>query len=41
MTSRPGSVAPAFDLPDTAGRRHTLAQYVGSWLLLVFHRHLG
>jgi peroxiredoxin len=30
-----------FELVDANGARHTLAQYRGRWLLLVFHRHLG
>jgi peroxiredoxin len=30
-----------FQLPDASGRIHRLADYAGSWLLLVFHRHLG
>ena len=35
-----GEPAADFHLPDTEGRRHRLADYRGSWLLLVFHRHL-
>jgi len=30
-----------FDLLDSHGTCHTLGQYRGRWLLLVFHRHLG
>ncbi len=30
-----------FELPDAAGVMHRLSQYAGSWLLVVFHRHLG
>lgn len=30
-----------FRLPDVSGRIHRLTDYAGSWLLLVFHRHLG
>jgi peroxiredoxin Q/BCP len=35
------SLAPDFELSDTEGRTHRLADYAGQWLLLVFHRHLG
>jgi len=28
------------ELPDTTGKLHHLSDYQGSWLLLVFHRHL-
>jgi len=30
-----------FELPDVTGQIHRLEDYRGSWLLLVFHRHLG
>jgi len=30
-----------FELPDSDGKLHRPADYRGSWLLLVFHRHLG
>jgi peroxiredoxin len=30
-----------FRLKDTRGKEHTLGDYAGQWLLLVFHRHLG
>ncbi len=33
--------APDFTLTDMNGKEHALADYRGSWLLLVFHRHLG
>jgi peroxiredoxin len=36
-----GKKAREFDLRDTAGIRHCLADFAGSWLLLVFHRHLA
>jgi peroxiredoxin len=39
--SRVGTPAAPFDLVDANGTRHTLAQYRGRWLWLVFHRHLG
>jgi peroxiredoxin len=39
----PGVDQPAedFALPDHLGRIHRLSDYRGSWLLMVFHRHLG
>lgn len=36
-----GKPAVEFALPDSQGKMHHLADYKGSWLLLVFHRHLG
>ena len=30
-----------FALPDPSGRLYRLGDFTGSWLLLVFHRHLG
>ncbi len=41
MTSLTGHPAPPFHLPDSEEKVHHLADYKGSWLLLVFHRHLG
>ncbi len=41
MVSKVGSPAIDFELPDADGVIHRLAQYAGSWLLVVFHRHLG
>lgn len=35
-----GRPAVDFRLRDAAGRAHRLSDYLGSWLLLVFHRHL-
>ncbi len=35
-----GSTAP-FTLPDAGEKIHRLDDYLGSWLLMVFHRHLG
>ncbi len=32
-----GSVAPAFSLPDQAGKTHTLSDYAGRWLVLYFY----
>jgi len=39
--ARPGDPAVPFQLEDAHGRRHSLDDYRGEWLLLVFHRHLG
>jgi peroxiredoxin len=36
-----GKSAPPFELRDSGGRVRRLPDYSGSWLLLVFHRHLG
>jgi len=41
MQNRVGSPAIAFELKDAGGIVHRLQQYAGSWLLMVFHRHLG
>ena len=30
-----------FELADISGKIHSLEQYAGTWLLLVFHRHLA
>ena len=38
LTGRP---AYEFSLPDTSDRIHRLAAFRGSWLLMMFHRHLG
>jgi peroxiredoxin len=38
LTDRP---AVSFRLQDVDGREHTLSDYRGLWLLMVFHRHLG
>ena len=41
-SSATGSRAHPFELVDSiAGRIHRLEDFAGSWLLLVFHRHLG
>lgn len=32
-----GASAPAFSLPDQAGKTHTLADYAGRWLVLYFY----
>lgn len=36
-----GEPAFEFSLPDINGKVHRMRDYAGSWLLLVFHRHLG
>jgi hypothetical protein len=36
-----GQPAFPFDLLDAEGKSHRLGDYRGSWLLMVFHRHLG
>ena len=36
-----GRAAVPFSLPDAEGKTHRLEDFGGSWLLLVFHRHLG
>lgn len=32
-----GALAPAFSLPDQAGKTHALADYAGRWLVLYFY----
>jgi len=41
MNNLTGKPAFSFNLPDTNGATHQLADYRGSWLLMMFHRHLG
>jgi peroxiredoxin len=45
MTADNGSMigmpAPDFELADTEGNLHRLADYTDRWLLIVFHRHLA
>jgi peroxiredoxin len=41
MKDNVGSPAVAFTLEDTAGTVRSLDQFLGHWLLMVFHRHLG
>jgi peroxiredoxin len=36
-----GKPAVKFELSDTEGNLHQLEDDQGSWLLMVFHRHLG
>ena len=40
MTLLVGKRALDFELPDSEGNIHCLDQYLGRWLLMVFHRHL-
>jgi len=41
MSDLTGKPAIPFRLRDSAGNEHCLEDYRGSWLLMVFHRHLG
>ena len=41
MPTRLDLPAVPFALPDATGAVHTLQEFRGHWLLLVFHRHLG
>ncbi|MEK6237348.1 MAG: peroxiredoxin family protein [Planctomycetales bacterium] len=41
MSALEGKAARPFEMQDAEGRVHRLEDYRGSWLLLVFHRHLG
>jgi len=41
MNALTGQPAIPFNLTDSEGKHHRLEDYKGSWLLLVFHRHLG
>jgi peroxiredoxin len=41
MTNLSGQPAISFSLADSGGSIHNLEEYRGSWLLMVFHRHLG
>jgi peroxiredoxin len=41
MTIRVGEQAVPFELKDSEGVVHRLADQRGRWVLLVFHRHLG
>lgn len=41
MHSLVGQPAVPFTLSDTEGKIHHLDDYRRSWLLMVFHRHLG
>lgn len=41
MINVTGTAAPHITIKDSSGIVHTLEEFKGSWLLLVFHRHLG
>ena len=41
MLNQVGKPAAPFELLDAEGTLHSLGDYAGKWLLLVFHRHLG
>lgn len=41
MRDLTGKPANNFAIIDSNGNLHTQKEYRGSWLLLVFHRHLG
>ena len=41
MSDRTDKAAVPFRLPDVDGVEHSLEQFQSSWLLMVFHRHLG
>jgi peroxiredoxin len=41
MINLTGKPALPFSLHDSNGAVHQLADFKGSWLLMVFHRHLG
>ena len=36
-TPKPGQPAPTFNLPDQAGKQHTLADYSGTYIVLYFY----
>lgn len=41
MTDLTGKLAKPFSIHDSNGNLHSQEEYKGSWLLMVFHRHLG
>jgi peroxiredoxin len=41
MKSLVGQPAMPFKIIDSLGKLHSLDDYRGGWLLMVFHRHLG
>ncbi len=41
MSNWTGKPAIPFTLQDSSGKTHRLEDFQGSWLLMVFHRHLG
>jgi cytochrome oxidase Cu insertion factor (SCO1/SenC/PrrC family) len=40
-SNKKGELAPSFTLKDENGREVRLEDFAGSWLLMVFHRHLA
>ena len=41
MTDLTGKPAKTFSIHDSNGNLQSQEAYKGSWLLMVFHRHLG
>lgn len=41
MSALTGKPAKHFSIHDSNGILHSQIDYKGSWLLMVFHRHLG
>lgn len=41
MKNLTGKPAQHFAVHDCTGTLHSQEDYTGSWLLMVFHRHLG
>jgi hypothetical protein len=41
MSNLIGKPAKNFYIQDSSGTLHTQEEFSGSWLLMVFHRHLG
>jgi peroxiredoxin len=41
MRDLTGTAASPFSLHDINGVEHSLEDFHGNWLLMVFHRHLG
>jgi len=41
MSNLIGKPAQHFAVHDSNGTLHSMEEFAGSWLLLVFHRHLG
>jgi len=41
LGNKTGEKAPAFTLKDENGGEFRLDEFQGSWVLLVFHRHLA
>ena len=37
MPATVGKKAPAFNLPDQDGKKHSLKDYAGKWVLLFFY----